>query len=45
MDYHINMGMGNTAELLGAKYKITREECDEYAFKSQQRWKLGKKIY
>jgi len=33
--------MGITAENLGEKYKITRQEADEYAAKSQQRWRLG----
>jgi hypothetical protein len=35
------MPMGITAENLGEKYKITRQECDEYALKSQHRWRLG----
>ncbi|ETE58582.1 3-ketoacyl-CoA thiolase, mitochondrial, partial [Ophiophagus hannah] len=34
--------MGVTAENLAAKYNITREECDRYAFKTQQRWKAVK---
>jgi acetyl-CoA acyltransferase 2 len=35
------MPMGITAENLGQKYKVTREDSDEYALKSQQRWRLG----
>lgn len=33
--------MGITAENLGEKYGITREECDEYALQSQQRYQKG----
>ncbi|KAG8131260.1 putative 3-ketoacyl-CoA thiolase protein, partial [Naja naja] len=33
---------GSPAENLAAKYNITREECDRYAFKTQQRWKAVK---
>lgn len=33
------MPMGMTAERLAERYGITREECDEYAVQSQQRWK------
>ncbi|KAF7639938.1 hypothetical protein Mgra_00000379 [Meloidogyne graminicola] len=40
-DQQVNMPMGITAENLGEKYKITRQECDEYAVKSQQRWRLA----
>ncbi|GAA5821434.1 hypothetical protein JCM3770_007081 [Rhodotorula araucariae] len=31
--------MGITAENLAQKYGITREQCDQYALQSQQRWK------
>ncbi|KPV76453.1 uncharacterized protein RHOBADRAFT_52460 [Rhodotorula graminis WP1] len=31
--------MGSTAENLATKYGITREQCDQYALQSQQRWK------
>lgn len=34
--------MGITAENLGAKYGITRAQCDEYAFRSQQLWLKAK---
>ena len=33
--------MGVTAENLADKYGISREECDEYALVSQQRWGKG----
>lgn len=33
--------MGITAENLASKYGITRQQCDEYALQSQQRWKQG----
>ncbi|QJB69430.1 acetyl-CoA C-acyltransferase [Parasphingorhabdus halotolerans] len=33
----IYMPMLQTAEVVGARYKISREACDEYALKSQQR--------
>lgn len=41
IDQQIKMPMGITAENLGEKYKITRQEADEYAAKSQQRWRLA----
>ena len=40
-DQHIKMPMGVTAENLGAKYEITRQETDEFAARSQKRWHLG----
>ncbi|XP_034257649.1 3-ketoacyl-CoA thiolase, mitochondrial [Pantherophis guttatus] len=40
-DSHIQTPMAITAENLAAKYNITREDCDRYAFKSQQRWKAA----
>lgn len=33
------MMMGETAEKLGAQYKVTREEANEFAFRSQTLWK------
>lgn len=33
--------MGITAEKLGAQYKLTRKEVDEFALRSQTRWRLG----
>jgi len=38
-DHHINTPMGITAENLAEKYKITREEADAFALKSQMNWK------
>ncbi|KAJ6662951.1 hypothetical protein lerEdw1_010772, partial [Lerista edwardsae] len=40
-DLHIKTPMGVTAENLAAKYNITREDCDRYALKTQQRWKAA----
>ncbi len=33
--------MGITAENLSQEHKISRQECDEYALMSQQRWAAG----
>lgn len=41
-DLHIKIPMGITAENLAEKYQITREEVDNYAYQTQQRWKAGK---
>ncbi|XP_019622464.1 PREDICTED: 3-ketoacyl-CoA thiolase, mitochondrial-like [Branchiostoma belcheri] len=38
-DQHINTPMGVTAENLGEKYDISREDCDNYAIRTQSRWK------
>jgi acetyl-CoA acyltransferase 2 len=35
-DTYAGLPMGMTAEKLGAKYNITREQCDEYGLRSQQ---------
>ncbi|KAI6242411.1 3-ketoacyl-CoA thiolase, mitochondrial [Aphelenchoides fujianensis] len=40
-DQHIKTPMGITAENLGEKYGITRNEVDDYALKSQKRWSLA----
>ncbi|CAD5205577.1 unnamed protein product [Bursaphelenchus okinawaensis] len=40
-DQYTQIPMGVTAEKLGAKYKVTREEVDAYAHNSQTRWKLA----
>lgn len=37
-DQHIKMPMAITAENLAERHGITREQCDEYAIQSQQRW-------
>lgn len=33
--------MGITAETLGAKYDVTRQDCDEFALLGQHRWAEG----
>ncbi|XP_030755351.1 3-ketoacyl-CoA thiolase, mitochondrial-like, partial [Sitophilus oryzae] len=38
-DSFCGLPMGVTAEKLGAQYKITRDEVDEYAIRSQKLWK------
>lgn len=40
-DQHVKLPMGITAENLGAKYNVTREEVDNFALDSQTRWKLA----
>ncbi|KAL7828537.1 hypothetical protein SRHO_G00321710 [Serrasalmus rhombeus] len=40
-DLHIKTPMGVTAENLAEKYQITREDCDKYAYQTQQRWKAA----
>lgn len=40
-DQHINTPMGVTAENLAEKYDITRQQCDEFAVLSNQRWKAA----
>ena len=37
-DSYCNAPMGITGENLAEKYKITREQCDEHALRSQKRW-------
>jgi len=44
-DPHISTSMGITAENLAEKYDITRQECDEFAVLSNQRWKAGLSSY
>lgn len=41
MDTYAGMPMAITAENLGAQYDITRQACDEFAIKSQQRYKAA----
>jgi len=38
-DAHIKTPMGVTAENLAEKYKIPREEVDQFAYSSQMKWK------
>lgn len=33
--------MGITAENLAEKYQLSREDCDNYAYQTQQKWKAG----
>lgn len=40
-DAYAGIPMAMTAENLGEKYGITRAECDEYSFKTQQRCKVA----
>ena len=40
-DRHIKLPMGITAENLAEKYQLNREECDLFAYQSQQKWKAG----
>lgn len=40
-DSYCKLPMGVTAEKLGAKYNLTREEVDEFALRSQQLWKAA----
>src|SRR5580700_1490036 len=40
-DSYSNTPMAVTAENLATKYGITRQQCDEYALSSQQRWAAG----
>uniref|UniRef100_A0A3Q3GIS8 Acetyl-CoA acyltransferase 2 n=1 Tax=Labrus bergylta TaxID=56723 RepID=A0A3Q3GIS8_9LABR len=40
-DLHIKIPMGITAENLAEKYQITREDCDNYAHQTQQKWKAA----
>lgn len=38
-DWNINTPMGVTAENLAKKYQLTRQQVDEFALMSQQRWR------
>ncbi len=46
-DAYAKMPMAMTAENLGEKFGITREQCDEYSFETQQKCKaaLDKKLF
>ncbi|XP_028147363.1 3-ketoacyl-CoA thiolase, mitochondrial isoform X1 [Diabrotica virgifera virgifera] len=41
LDTYCNLPMALTAEKLGEKFKLTKDEIDEFAFNSQQRWKAA----
>ncbi|CAH0382371.1 unnamed protein product [Bemisia tabaci] len=38
-DTHCGLPMALTAEKLGEQFSVTREECDKFAYRSQQQWK------
>uniref|UniRef100_A0AC35TRZ6 3-ketoacyl-CoA thiolase, mitochondrial n=1 Tax=Rhabditophanes sp. KR3021 TaxID=114890 RepID=A0AC35TRZ6_9BILA len=40
-DQYAKISMGLTAEKLGAMYKLTRDEVDQFAHRSQTRWSLA----
>lgn len=40
-DTYCKLPMALTAEKLGDQYKVTRDEVDEFALRSQQLWKQG----
>ncbi|XP_041984529.1 3-ketoacyl-CoA thiolase, mitochondrial-like [Aricia agestis] len=40
-DTYCSLPMGMTAEKLGAKYGVTKDEVDKFALRSQQRWKAA----
>ncbi|KAJ8939638.1 hypothetical protein NQ314_011058 [Rhamnusium bicolor] len=40
-DTYCKLPMALTAEKLGEQYKVTREEVDEFSFRSQQLWKAA----
>lgn len=41
-DTYCKLPMALTAEKLGEQYKLTKDEVDQYALRSQQLWKAGK---
>lgn len=40
-DTYCKLQMANTAEKLGAQFEVTREQVDQFALESQQRWFKG----
>ena len=44
IDHHINTPMGITAENLAEKHNISRQQCDEFAILTNERWKVGRFI-
>lgn len=40
-DHHVKLPMGITAENLAEQYAISREECDEFALRSQTLWRAA----
>lgn len=45
MDTYTGMPMAITGELLAKQYNLSREDCDNFAFRSQKRWKDGILIF
>ena len=43
-DSYAKLPMALTAEKLSEQYNITREQCDEFALSSQQRWAEGESL-
>lgn len=41
-DSYCKTPMGMTAENLATKYKLTRDEVDQFALRSQHNWKRGR---
>lgn len=41
VDSYCNFTMAQTAENLAEIYGITRKQADEFAFRSQMKWKAG----
>nr|QBH73967.1 mitochondrial 3-ketoacyl-coa thiolase [Encarsia formosa] len=41
LDTHCGLPMGMTAEKLGAKFGVTREEVDNFALRSQKTWEVA----
>ncbi|KAJ8686802.1 hypothetical protein QAD02_022596 [Eretmocerus hayati] len=41
IDTHCGLPMGMTAEKLGAQFKVTRQEVDNFALRSQHLWKAA----
>ncbi len=40
-DSYVKLPMALTAEKLAEQYGITREQCDQFALSSQQKWANG----
>lgn len=44
-DSYVKLPMALTAEKLAEQYGITREQCDQFALSSQQKWANGICLY
>ena len=42
-DHHVDVSMGRSAENLAEKYGISREDCDNLALGSHQKWANAQK--